>query len=99
MTRSEIISSIKENPSFIRKISIKDQTEDLCLLAVRQQGTAIRHIHNQTPKICLAAIKQNPLVLGFIKNKSYSVCIANLMRTPHALYYLNKVYNEKTNDI
>ena len=39
---------------------MKEQTEEICLLAVKREGTLIRYIKNQTPLVCQAAINHNP---------------------------------------
>ena len=44
---------------------MKNQTEDMCLTAVKQNGLALQYVKNQTDKICLEAVKQNGLALQF----------------------------------
>jgi len=38
---------------------INNQTEKICLEAVKQNGSALQYVKNQTEKICLEAVKQN----------------------------------------
>jgi hypothetical protein len=43
-----------------------DQTEDICLEAVSEDGLNLKYVLQQTDKICLAAIKQNPKAIKFV---------------------------------
>ena len=38
---------------------VKRQTEELCLVAVKQNGLALQFIHDPSISVCLAAIIQN----------------------------------------
>jgi hypothetical protein len=42
------------------------QNAEQCLLAVKQNGLALKNVHIQTPEICLEAVKQNGLALQFV---------------------------------
>jgi len=35
-------------------VHVKDQTPELCLAAVQQNGLALERVHHPTPEICLA---------------------------------------------
>ena len=55
---------IRNNPSSIKEI---EQTEELCLAAVKRDGLALKYVKKQTPKICQAAYQENPESLQYAK--------------------------------
>lgn len=46
------------------------------LLAVRQNGLALKHIKFQTDEVSMEAVLQNPFALKFVKNKTEQICVA-----------------------
>ena len=52
---------------------IQNQTEEMCLLAVKQNGMALQFVKNQTNEICLLAVKQNGMALQFVNDKEYKL--------------------------
>ena len=46
---------------------VKDQTPEICLAAVKQNGCALRFVKEQTKEICLAAVKQDRCALLHLK--------------------------------
>jgi hypothetical protein len=46
--------------------SIQEQTPEICLAAVTQDGRALRFVKKQTPEICNAAVRQNHLAEKYI---------------------------------
>jgi hypothetical protein len=38
---------------------VKEQTEEICLEAVKQDGAALKYVIEQTEEMCLEAVKQN----------------------------------------
>ena len=46
---------------------MKEQTPEICLAAVQQNGRALMYVKEQTSDICLAAIKQNPEAKVFVR--------------------------------
>lgn len=55
---------------------IKNQTEAICLVAVKKDGGALRYVENQTEKICLAAVKQNGWSLDHVQEQTEEICLA-----------------------
>lgn len=43
------------------------QTEELCMIAVKSDPYAIRHVKKQTERICIEAIRLKPEVIEFIR--------------------------------
>ena len=57
----------------LRFISKENQTDALCLSAVKQNGLSLRHVKNQTEDICIAAVRQNSKSYMYVKNKTYNI--------------------------
>ena len=51
---------------------VKEQTQEICLAAVKQNGYALQYVKEQTPDICLAAVKQDGYALQFVKDKFHT---------------------------
>ena len=50
-------------------VFVQDQTEKICLTAVRQNGMILKHVLNQTERICVEAVKQNRSVIALIRDE------------------------------
>ena len=46
----------------------EEQTSELCMAAVKQNGQALEYVKKQTPEICMAAVKQGERALEYVKN-------------------------------
>ena len=46
---------------------VKEQTDEICLFAVRQDVYSLEYVDDQTPEICLAAVQQNPRAIRYVK--------------------------------
>ncbi|MCC0726709.1 DUF4116 domain-containing protein [Clostridioides sp. ZZV14-6045] len=53
----------------------KEQIYNLYIIAVRQDGLALRYIKNQTEEICMEAVKQDGRALKYVKNQTEEICI------------------------
>ena len=54
---------------------VKNQTPELCLIAVSNNGEALEFVKNQTEEICWAAIKQDGNAIYFAKEQTYEMCM------------------------
>ena len=70
---------VRENPLNLEYV--KEQTQEICLQAVKQNGLALRFVKNQTPEICLEAVKEDGLALKYVINQ-----------TPLIIHYLKKYH-------
>jgi hypothetical protein len=52
-------------------IHVKDQTERICLEAVKENGNALRYVKEQTEEICLEAIRQNLTAIEYVDIKRF----------------------------
>ena len=46
----------------------EEQTPEICMAAVQQDGWALQWVKTQTPEICMAAVKQGERALEYVKN-------------------------------
>jgi len=46
---------------------LDNQTQELCIEALKQDGMTLKYVKNQTPEICMAAVKQDGYALKYIK--------------------------------
>lgn len=65
MKIAEIV--LKHNGRMIRFVDREEQTERLCLIAVKQNGIALKYAQNKTKDVCHEAIKQNPSAVKYIR--------------------------------
>jgi hypothetical protein len=65
-----------------------DKTIEFCLVAVKQNGLAIKFIQNQTPEVCEAAVNQNPLALQFIENQTDELCMMAVKKNGLSLQFV-----------
>ena len=59
------LANIRRNGEYIKYVKEQEQTPELCLEAVKQNGWALQFVKNQTYDVCLEAIRQNGLALRF----------------------------------
>ena len=45
---------------------VKEQTPELCLVAVNHDGWALQYVKEQTPEICLAAVRRDGRALRYV---------------------------------
>ena len=68
---------------------IKNQTPEICLEAVKQNGRALIYVKNQTPEICLEAVKQNGWALIYVKNQTPEICLEAVKQDGYLLVFVN----------
>ena len=81
----ELIRQVRENP--IALGSIKEQTEAICMAAVKVRGYALGFVKNQTEKICLAGVKENGRSLSYVKNQTEAICLEAVKQDGYAYRY------------
>lgn len=80
---------IKRKPWVLAEVNPEIQTEEMCMIAVKQEGYALQNVINKTPEIILEAIKQNGLALQFVENPSDELCKLAMEQNPVAILYSN----------
>ncbi|HBG8470868.1 TPA: DUF4116 domain-containing protein [Clostridioides difficile] len=73
---------------------VKKQTEEICLLAVRENPWALIHVKRQTERICIEAVKQWGTILQFVKKQTPKICLEAVKQNSFALYYVKKQFEE-----
>lgn len=63
---------VKKDGHFLR--DMEDQTEGMCLLAVRQRWTYLEYAKVQTFDVCAEAINQSVEALKYVKDQTFHVC-------------------------
>ena len=72
------------------EIIITSYTEAEALEEVKQNGHALKYVHNQTKEICLIAVEQNGYALQYVHNQTKEICLAAVKQNGHALQYVDK---------
>ncbi|EQF29612.1 hypothetical protein QEW_4659 [Clostridioides difficile CD160] len=67
---------------------VKEQTLEMCLEAVIQDGRALEYVKEQTPEICLAAVMQDGRALEYVKKQTIKICVEALKQNRHAIRYV-----------
>jgi hypothetical protein len=65
-TYEEVCNTIKSAGYALRYV--RNQTEEICKLAVQDDGEALQYVHNQTEEICKLAVQQNGDALKYVSD-------------------------------
>ena len=87
-TRPDIAMKLLEiNGDFIKYCTPENQTEELCITAVRNDPEAIKHISKDklTEKVLITAVQTSPNIITQIDNPSENVCIEAVKQLPGLL--------------
>mgnify|MGYP000317113444 CR=1 FL=1 len=80
---SVILQLIQYEPVVIRYV--RNQTEELCRVAIEKNPYALSYIRNQTEEMCLLAMKKDSMMLEWIKNQTEELCLSAVRRNPDAI--------------
>ena len=80
------VMMICENGLYLQYV--KEQTQELCLEAVKQNGCALNYVKEQTDDICLEAVKQNGYALQFVKIHTDEICLEAVKQDGYALQFV-----------
>jgi hypothetical protein len=69
---------------------VEEQTPELCIAAVQQDGLALEYVKEQTPELCLAAVQQNGCALRHVDEQTPELCLAAVQQDGCALEYVKK---------
>lgn len=77
---------------------IKEQTYDICTLAVKQNGLSLLYVKNDygliDEKLCKAAVQQNGSALQCVKNQTLDICKIAVQQHCNALYFVKNQTDE-----
>jgi len=69
---------------------IENQTYEICLLAVRNWGIAIKFVKlNQTEELCWEALKHTTRSIKYIIKQTYDMCLYAIKNDPYLITYIN----------
>jgi hypothetical protein len=84
-------TAISQNGCLVKCV---DQTEEICKLAVQQNGYALEYVRNQTEEICKLAVKQNGYALQYVKNQTEEICKLAVQQKSDALSWIKNQTEE-----
>jgi hypothetical protein len=67
---------------------IINQTDELCIEAVKNNGMALQFVKNQTQEICLLAVKENGMALQFVKKQTHEICLLAVKQNGMSLQFI-----------
>jgi hypothetical protein len=73
---------------------IKEQTEEICKLAVQQDGVALQYVKEQSKEICKLAVQQDGDALEYVKEQSEEICKLAVQHDGFALKYMKEQTEE-----
>lgn len=66
----------------------QEQTEEMCITAVKQNGMALQFVNYQTDEICLKAVRQNGMALKYVKRQTEKICTAAYKQNEDSIIYV-----------
>ncbi|AYV77877.1 MAG: hypothetical protein Edafosvirus2_56 [Edafosvirus sp.] len=88
-----IIYLLKKFPCALR--FVVNQTDAMCIAAVKRDGNALRFVTTQTEEICTHAVRQNPYALQYVLKQTEEICSVAIAYRPEAIFHIN---NDKLPD-
>lgn len=79
---------VQQNGLYLKNIPAEDQTYDICLAAVTQNGYALQFVceaYNQDPNICSVAVSNKGMSLYFVADQTYDLCMQAVQQDGNAL--------------
>jgi hypothetical protein len=77
MEKLSEMKNIEEWPLWLEDVPDYLQTDELCKIAVQQDGCTLEYVYNKlkTEEICKLAVRQNGLALQFmVKDQTDEIC-------------------------
>ena len=62
--------AIQKSPSWLEDVPDHLQTDELCKIAVKQNGVALLHVYIQTDEICKLAVSEYWHAFNYVDNKT-----------------------------
>lgn len=75
INEQDLIQLVNKNGYYLKYIDKNNQTERICLAAVKQYSFSLKFVKNQTEKICLEAVKNNGYSLKYVLNKTEKIIL------------------------
>jgi hypothetical protein len=96
-TEEIILKAVKKNHNYLRYLNPNEQTEIVCIEAVRNDGCLLQYVNNQTHNICIEAIKNNERAFRYVHDITYEICLeaAKAMDLPDLFEIVPDKYQTK----
>lgn len=75
---------------------VPQQTDELCLHAVKENGLALQYVLNQTEEICNEAVRNDGMALQYVMAQTEQMCYDAIMHKPLAFKYVKNKTAELT---
>ena len=75
-------------PTYLKLIA--NQTPDLCMVAVQNDGNALQFVKEQTPEICMIAVNKKGCALEHVKEQTPEICIEAVKNDPWAIQFVKE---------
>jgi len=79
---------VQNNGMWLRHVERQLQTEEMCRLAVLQNGKALKYIIKQTDEIAKLAVQQNADALKHVQKKTEEICKLAIEKDAFAIGYI-----------
>lgn len=89
------LEAVREDWRILKHIRLDEETPDVCMAAVKQNGNALKFVDNQTPEICMAAVKQDGNALRFVEEQTPEICIAAIKQNGKAMEFVEDYVRDK----
>lgn len=78
--------------------NVTNQTEEMCLNAVKKNGMALQYVKTQNHQICEAAVSENANALQYVKTQTNDLCLLAVKQNGLTLRYVSNQSNEICNE-
>ena len=69
----------------LQYVPASEQTEEICLAAIKQDPSSLRYVRNQTAILCLAAVRRSGKALKYVSKQTPEICLAAVQQDPEAI--------------
>ena len=70
--------------------NLENQTEKICLEAVKYYGLSLKHVKDQTHAICMTAVNNIGQAIAFVENQTEDICIAAVNNCGFAIRFIKQ---------
>ena len=88
------LEKISQDGLYIKELNTSEQSEEIKLAAVKQNGLSLKYIKKQNNNLCKEALKQNPFALRFVLNQNDELCKEALSKSGLALEFVKNKTEE-----
>ena len=82
------------SPTFCKLYYVKNQTDEICKLAIQIDSCNLCYVENQTEELCKLAIRDHGCALEYIKEQTYELCKLAVQQDGYAIKYVKEPSDE-----